>query len=133
MKLASCTILLLAPSAAAFMMPRGATNTKQSAINVAVLDSPTFTEANNKQQQRDLYDPLGLYPPSSEERRDGRIQLVTDSYIEVIDELNSQRPINDPLGLYPPSSKERRDYRIQVVEGDQSVSEKTIADPLSWP
>jgi hypothetical protein len=132
MKLASCSILFLAPPTAAFMMPRDAARSNQAVTNVAVLDTPSVTEANN-QKTRDLYDPLGLYPPSSEERRDGRIQVVSDSYIEVIDELNRQRPINDPLGLYPPSSKERRDYRIQVVQSGEEEGDprQTITDPLN--
>lgn len=92
---------------------------------------------------RPIYDPLGLYPMDSEERKNGCIRSLekdlfqfSETATTTTNEKGRQRPLYDPLGLYPKNSPERLDGRIQPLEADVTSSiEYTnslkILDPLS--
>jgi len=71
---------------------------------------------------KQLKDPMGLYSPGSEERRDGRI--------ENNDEPEASKAIYDPLGIYPNDSEERQNGQIKVSEPDLKVI-KAVIDPMN--
>jgi len=83
----SITALLLASSTAAvsaFEFP-------------SALRSPTKLEASSLAaplDSRPIFDPLGLYPKNSEERRNGRIQPLESA------DPSPSKPVIDPLNLY---------------------------------
>ena len=78
--------------------------------NNIIVDAPMPTPDT---EGKSLKDPMGLYSPDSEERKDGRIQ--TD------DEAEVSKSIYDPLGIYPNDSDERQNGQIKASEPDLKV------------
>lgn len=87
--------------------------------NNIIVDAPMPTPDT---EGKSLKDPMGLYSPDSEERKDGRIQ--TD------DEAEVSKSIYDPLGIYPNDSDERQNGQIKASEPDLKVI-KAVIDPMN--
>ena len=87
--------------------------------NDIIIDAPTPTLDTEGKQ---LKDPMGLYSPGSEERRDGRV--------ETNDEPEVSKAIYDPLGIYPNDSEERQNGQIKASEPDLKVI-KAVIDPMN--
>jgi Chlorophyll A-B binding protein len=138
---------------AAFMAP-----SNKRAVSVhKVVSSPddAVQKEGRSVIQRPIFDPMGLYPASSEERRQGMIQsiepaqkvsisindpmglyprdsaLFIDSFELEKESLVSQnRGLYDPLGLYPVSSPEYQQGKIMALEPIVNVM-KPVVDPMN--
>ena len=76
------------------------TATKSSNQRVAshLFLSPTVNNEAVAPTEKEVYDPLGLYPENSPERTDGTLQPLESS------NANDSKTIKDPLGLYKDKS-----------------------------
>jgi Chlorophyll A-B binding protein len=100
---------------------------------VASPDLDTNTKSASSKQQRPIYDPLGLYPDSSTEYKEGRIQqLESTSWLE---QKLTNKPVVDSMGLYPKDSPEyieslqlEREYS-GIGVGNNNVN-RPINDPM---
>jgi len=102
-QLAATTIFTASLAASAFMVPGNYIQKKQAITKVvASPDQDTKTE-RSASNNRPVFDPMGLYPESSEEVQQGRIQQLEPN-------LDVKKPVIDPMGLYPPDSQEYKEY-----------------------
>ena len=122
MKFACATITILsASSVAAFMTPANRPSSHNSREAVLSPEETTTEGATKASDDRPIFDPLGLYPESSDEYRQGRIRVLEPT-------LEVTKPVVDPMGLYPTDS----DAYLESFENEQSYSsqDRPLYDPL---
>ena len=124
MKLHIATAILSASSAAAFMAPSSYQG-RSSHKNVVVSPEETKAETSASTNNRPIFDPLGLYPESSEEYQQGRIRQLEPT-------LKVQKPVVDPMGLYPKDSSEYRESFTleQRYNGITDNDDRPLYDPI---
>ena len=83
------------------------------------------TSADMEQVEKPIYDPMGLYPENSAEKKANAIVMVDDSMPTTV-----ERKIRDPLGLYTENTQERQDGIVQGMESSVNYGKKVIYDPL---
>jgi hypothetical protein len=110
-------IALVIP-AAAFVAPGHGRNT----FNQRAVTSPEEAETDVESASRPIYDPMGLYPESSEEKQQGRIRAMEPK-------LEVKKPAADPMGLYPKDSPEFQES-LQAEKESITGKDRRIFDPL---
>lgn len=159
MKLQIAATILSASSAAAFMVAPNANinNAARSTMNLNTDNNVGESSTTATTAAAPIFDPLGLYPESSEEFQQGRVSRQLEPSLQVqrpvvdpmglypsdspayLESVSAERrqivtdsPIYDPMGLYPAGSEERQEGAIQPMEPDfaSANNNKDINDPL---
>ena len=124
MKLACATTtltILLASSTAAFMTPASRHTTKSDSNGRSAVLSTEEITTEAVVKERPIFDPLGLYPTSSEEYQQGRIRVLEPT-------LQVEKPVIDPMGLYPKNSEAYQESFQKELQYNTQV--KPLYDPL---
>ncbi|CAB9499409.1 chloroplastic [Seminavis robusta] len=118
MKLLVATSLFIASFPGSVAFTARTSKIRQNA-SPKVVASPD-TEAKDS-SSKPIYDPLGLYPETSEEKQQGRIHPLEPK-------LDGRKSVTDPMGLYPKDSPEF--FQGWLEERTASMAERTIYDPM---
>lgn len=124
MKFLTATALLASmPLASTFMTPGGLQHAKANDLKATAEKTVTDSET-----QRPIYDPLGLYPESSEEKKQGRVRPL-EPKLKLSDYRDKK--VRDPMGLYPKNSPEFLEAFQQEQASKIADNERPIYDPMS--
>jgi len=109
----AASLLATAPTASAFVPSHKSTSLR---LRVTAEDATVGTD-------RPIFDPMGLYPDTSEEKRQGRIRPLEP-------QMELERRTRDPMGLYPKESsefmRELEEYQVSRV----GTHDRAIFDPM---
>lgn len=136
MKFSTATAILISlrmTSVLAFITPRTSNSNANHDVRATstVSNEIEKTQKQTPAEERPLYDPLGLYPKSSEDQ--GRIRpFFAEENTELESaKLNLYRKVRDPMGLYPKNSPEFQEALQEEQATVIANNEKPLYDPMN--